>query len=168
MALTAIRIELLRHDEQLIDQLVEWHVAEWGHLYANWGPHEAGAEFVEMAANAALSNDSQAPLTWIARDTADAVVGSVSALITDDLEGFDHLSPWLGSLYVRAEARGRGVGTSLVRHVERWAAAQGIPHLYLFTAGQADMYLALSWEVIAHISAHGNPAVVMHRETAPG
>ena len=84
----------------LAPTLAAWHVAEWGHLYDQsvWNLEISVAEFEAMA------NGSTTDQTWVAFDgtgRADAdVLGSVSLLATDDLPGFEHLTPWLASLFV--------------------------------------------------------------------
>jgi GNAT superfamily N-acetyltransferase len=167
-----VRIELLANDPKTIGQLARWHSREWGHLYAHWGYEEAFAEFVEMAGR---SDEGPLPLTWIARTaptsttaTTPELLGSVTLFVTDDLAHFDHLTPWLGSLFVAPAARGRGLATQLVRTVERWADDHGLAAIYLFTPGQESMYLKLGWNVLDTVTAHGHPATVMVRRAHAG
>jgi monoamine oxidase len=146
--------------------LARWHAAEWGHLYSpdRWNEDIAQAEFAAQASGTADT-------TWVAfdgagRDEAD-VLGSVSFIPTDDLEGFEHLTPWLASLYVRPEARARRIGTQLVDHLLAYAATLGIPRVHLFTAGQETWYLNRGWRTLARTEAHGHGAAVMVRDTHP-
>jgi GNAT superfamily N-acetyltransferase len=163
-----MRIELLPDDLNIVKQLARWHSDEWGHLYAHWGYEQAFDEFAEMAGR---SQDDPLPLTWIARGATErgateakgALLGSVTLFVTDDLPGFEHLTPWLGSLFVAPSARGRGLATQLVREVERWADVHQLAAIYLFTPGQESMYVKLGWDVLKAVTTHGHPATVMVR-----
>ena len=97
---------------ELAPLLGRWHVAEWAQLYRGWTTEVATEEF------RAMDVAGRIPTTWIAFDgpgrTEGDVLGSVSLLADDDLEGFGHLGPWLASLYVVPAARGRGIGRQLV------------------------------------------------------
>lgn len=162
-----IEIASLRGLPYLGTTLAAWHVAEWGHLYdpAMWNYEISIAEFEAMA------NGSTTDQTWIAFDgsgrSAADVLGSVSLLATDYLPGFDHLTPWLASLYVAPPARGRRVGSMLVDHVLADADANGVAHVYLFTAGQEQYYIGHGWRTIKQIEHRGEHAAVMVRATSP-
>ncbi|MEQ1874970.1 MAG: GNAT family N-acetyltransferase [Ilumatobacteraceae bacterium] len=162
-----IEIASLRGLPHLGASLAAWHVAEWGHLYdhAVWNGEIAIAEFDAMA------NGSTTDQTWVAFDGSGRgetdVLGSVSLLATDDLPGFDHLTPWRASLFVAPAARGRGIGSSLVDHVLADAAANGIARVHLFTAGQEQYYLDHGWRTIKQIEHRGENAAVMVRATSP-
>ena len=58
--------------------------------------------------------------------------GTVSIKINDLPQRLD-LSPWLASLYVLPDYRGRGIGRELVRAGEDAAREAGTKKLYLFT-----------------------------------
>ena len=161
-----IEIASLRGLPCLSTTLAAWHVAEWGHLYdhAIWNHEISLAEFNAMA------DGSTTDQTWIAfdgsgRGEAD-VMGSVSLLATDDLPGFAHLTPWLASLFVAPVARGRGVGSMMLNHVLADAEANGIAHVYLFTAGQEQYYLGHGWRTIERIEHRGEQAAVLVRVTS--
>ena len=136
-----------------------WHAAEWGHLYEGFTAEVAAAELAAMSVPGAV------PTTFVAfagggRSEAD-VLGSVSLFADDELEGFAHLTPWLGSLYVRESARGLGVGRALVDAVVAAAGRLGVPAVHLFTEGQEAYYRATGWETIARPQAHGHVVAVM-------
>jgi len=59
-----------------------------------------------------------------------------------------NLTPWLASVYVRPEMRGRGVATALVRHAMARTANLGVTRLYLFTDGARGLYEKLGWQVV--------------------
>jgi monoamine oxidase/GNAT superfamily N-acetyltransferase len=145
--------------------LAAWHVAEWAHLYDGWDRAAARAEF------AAMGVPGRVPTTLMAFDgagrTPAAVLGSISLLDDDDLPGYAHLTPWLASLYVRPDARGRGIGRHLVREAVGLARHLGIERLHLFTDDAEAYYLALGWRTTAHPDVRGHHAAVMVLDTHP-
>ena len=91
----------------------------------------------------------------------EALLGSVSLLIEDAPALQDRGSPWLGSLFVRPEARGRGSGRRLVEAAVAHAAGEGVAVLRLFTLWHEDFYASLGWQVEERTSLHGTPVVIM-------
>lgn len=158
-----MRIESLAGHHHLAPVLGEWHYAQWGHLYPCdvWNADMATKEFQAMASS--TSSDR----TWVAFDgdsrRAHDLLGSVSLLASDDLAGYEHLTPWLASMYVVPAARGRGVASALVAHLLMAAREDGYENVYLFTSGQDDFWRALGWRVIAEVDTAGHPAIVMSR-----
>lgn len=162
-----VTIEPMVGHEHLVEVLAAWHHDEWGDLYdvTVWNRATAVAEFTAMA------RPGCADRTWLAFDGddrgADALLGSVSLLRSDDLTGFEHLGPWVASLFVRPAARGRRVGDALVRVALAAAAASGHEQVFLFTAGQEAYYAARGWCTLTEVTAQGRPATVMTRSTHP-
>ncbi len=162
-----VEIELLSGHGHLARLLADWHHAEWGHLYdpAVWNHTAAVREFEEMAAG------SGADLTWVALDGAGRaetdVLGSVSLVADDDLDGWEHVSPWLASMYVRPDARGRGVAGLLTDALIAGAAERGHEYVHLFTSGQEDYWGGHGWRVVDRVDAAGHQATVMVRGTHP-
>lgn len=56
------------------------------------------------------------PIVLVARDDAGPMVGTAS-LLFDDLEG-DPRNPWLASVFVPPEQRGKGIASALVVAIE--------------------------------------------------
>ena len=164
---SAVRIELLSGLPHLAPVLAAWHHAEWSHLYAGdvWNHAVAVREFEVMA------EPGSADRTWVAFDgdgrDADAVLGSVSLIATDDLAGFEHLTPWLASMFVAPAARGRGVAAALTEALLRGAREDGHDVIHLFTSGQEQFWADRGWAVVATVDTEGHPATVMARSTHP-
>lgn len=119
-----------------IPTLAHWFHGEW---------HSFDGRSIE-AIQTQLSdnlNRERAPITFVACEGANPV-GTVS-LDLSDLPGFDHLSPWLSSLYVEPSARSRGIGDRLVRHVQRFASARGFSEIYLWSPGKTRLYERCGW-----------------------
>jgi monoamine oxidase len=155
----------IAHHPELAPLLARWHVAEWGHLYPQWDEAVAADEFL------AMRQPGRIPTTWVAfagagRTPAD-VLGSVSLIDDDELDGYRHLRPWLASLYVVPAARGRGVGSALVAHVVAAARALDLARVHLFTEDGAGWYRALGWRTLEQVSVRGEAAEVMVIDTHP-
>lgn len=160
-----VEIDTLTGLAHLAPVLAAWHHDEWGHLYdpTVWNREVAGREFVAMA------QPESADRTWVAFDgagrDAGSLLGSVSLVATDDLTGFEHLTPWLASMYVTPEARGRRVAARLTAALLAGARADGHEVVHLFTAGQEAFWAERGWSVVASVDTEGHPATVMARST---
>jgi monoamine oxidase len=161
-----ISLQPLQGHAELAPLLAAWHHAEFGHLY---DPRVWSFEIARLELEAMAEQGSD-DVTWIAVDgpnaQAESLLGSVSLIRSDDLPGFEDLTPWLASLYVARHARGAGVGAMLVDVVLREAAARGHDYVHLFTAGQEQYYAARGWRPIAAVEQRGHRATVMARATS--
>jgi GNAT superfamily N-acetyltransferase len=149
-----VRIEAIGQHPACIEPLARWHHQEWGALYDDWTLAAATAELHDHATRTSL------PTTLLLLE-GDALLGSVSLLIEDAPALQDRGSPWLGSLFVLPQARGRGSGRLLVDAAVAHAAREGVALLRLFTLWHEDFYAALGWQVEERTSLHGTPVVIM-------
>ncbi len=78
-------------------------------------------------------------------------VGSVTIKLNDLTERPD-LNPWLASLYVLGDYRGRDIGRQLLRAGERSAYNAGVGRLYLFTHTAAGLYEKEGWTYMESIT----------------
>ena len=153
----------LAHHPVLGPHLARWHVDEWRHLYRGWDLPAAEAEF------AGMDTPGRLPTTFVAFDgggrSVDDVLGSVSLILDDELDGYRDVGPWLASLYVVPRARERGVGSALVRLAVDNARSLGVARLHLFTAGQERFYADRGWRVVGRAAAGTELATVMAFDT---
>ncbi len=165
MTAADLQIVELAHVSWLGPLLAGWHAREWSHLYEGWDSAAAEAEF------AAMSVPGTIPTTWVAfvgdQRRVEDVAGSVSLALTDDLPGFESVSPWLVSLFVLPQHRSHGIAGALVDHLLDQARTMGVDRVHLFTAGQEAYYLARGWRTIEYAKAGGHRAAVMVRHTDP-
>ncbi len=77
----------------------------------------------------------------------DNVPVGTASLVTNDLPSRPDLTPWLASVLVRPQFRGRGYSAPLVTHVEAIAAASASV-LWLYTWTAEPLYARLGWERI--------------------
>jgi len=136
--------------------LARWHHAHWGHFYdpAHWDLAIATAELEDHAGRRGL------PTTLVAMDDGQ-LLGSVSLVQEDAPEFRDVGEAWLASLYVRPEARGRGLGARLVNACVALAAREGLARLWLFTPEHAGFYARLGWRPAGTATLRDMPVHLM-------
>ncbi len=154
-----MRVEPIDLHRGHIATLAAWHHAEWGHLYQHWSQDVARSELEDHASRRGV------PTTLVLLD-GDQLLGSVSVVLEDAPELSGEGSPWLASLYVVPQARGRGLGSRLVAAAVELAATQGVPHLFLFTPDRAGFYERLGWRRLARTALKGTPVDLMQIEPA--
>jgi GNAT superfamily N-acetyltransferase len=150
-----MRIEPIAAHPGRVDTLAAWHHAQWGHLYSHWTYEVCRDELAEHA-----SRQDGLPVTLLALEDGQ-LLGSVSLVLEDAPELQEHGSPWLASLYVKPEARGRGFGAALARAAVARAAAEGVGELFLFTPEHREFYARLGWKPVARTALKGTPVDLM-------
>jgi GNAT superfamily N-acetyltransferase len=96
----------------------------------------------------------------------EAPAGTAS-LAAEDADSRPDLSPWLASVFVAPEARGRGYGRVLVTAVESAAREAGFATLWLFTDSAAALYAGLGWRDAGTVLDQGRSYALMRRDLAP-
>ena len=136
-----VEIVVLAERTELIPVVAGWQYNTWGLGYPG-GSLAVWTDFVrERAGGIGI------PMTWVALVDG-RPVGCVGLLASEMATHMD-LSPWLSSLYVMPEQRGRGVGGSLVRHCEGAAWRLGVDPLYAYaTTTVASLYVGLGWRQV--------------------
>ena len=124
-------------------------------MFDDWGIEVVRAELEGHATRRTL------PTTLVVVEGGQAL-GSVSLVLEDAPEFCDQGSPWLASLFVAPEYRGRGLGAMLVHAAVDAAAGQGIDELFLFTPEHADFYARLGWSRMLRTILKGTPVDLMH------
>jgi GNAT superfamily N-acetyltransferase len=150
----------------LVKTVAQWQWNEWGHREPGGSPTAWIADLDRQAAN-----PGQIPHTFVALE-GDEPLGSAS-VVAQDAETFRasprqrNLTPWLASVYVRPEARRRGVAMALVRHVMAEVAALGVTPFYLFTEGARGLYEKIGWRVIGTDHYAGLDMTIMAVDLMP-
>ncbi|MBI2740992.1 MAG: GNAT family N-acetyltransferase [Rhodospirillales bacterium] len=140
---------------ELVDQVAAWGFGEWGHLNPGQTLQSRSACIREMM------NIDRVPIVLVALDDAGTLVGTAS-LLFDDLEG-DPRNPWLASVFVPAEQRGKGIASALVTAIENAARRIGYPTLYLFTTSASRLYAGLGWRALERREYRGEHIQVMDK-----
>jgi len=153
--MSRVSITLLDGRDPLTEELAKRHAAAWGYLYTDWDSTKALAEFRPQRTDGSL------PATLVLRED-EQVAGSVS-LLYGDCEARKDLDPWLGSLYVFPEFRGRGHAGRLIDAAIHLAATAGEKELYVFTESAADLFRSHGFETFERTILHGKPIEILRR-----
>lgn len=153
-----MKIINLRSAPEHIPTIAKWHHEQWGYL------NPGGTIDTRIERMQRYLTPVAMPAMYICVD-GDRVLGT-AALVESDMDSHPELSPWLASVYVRADYRKQGIGSMLVNKVVAVAKTLGHSPLYLFTPDQAHFYQGLGWQFIALESYRGSEATLMKIELA--
>jgi GNAT superfamily N-acetyltransferase len=156
----SMRIEYLADVPEWVPVIAKWHHDQWSYM----NPGRSLAE--RITEYQAKHGRAQIPTTVVAF-WKDHAVGS-AALIEHDMDTHLELTPWLASVFVSPEHRGRGIGSALVRRIEEEAVGLGIEVLYLFTPDRESLYARLHWKVMFREKYRGEQVTVMKRRIQAG
>jgi|688.fasta_scaffold49742_3 GNAT superfamily N-acetyltransferase len=151
-----IAVTMFDGADPLAGELADRHGAEWGHLYSDWDSTVARAEF------AAHKTDGSLPATLLLREGG-RPAGSVS-LIHGDCEARQDLDPWLASLYVFPEFRGRGHAHRLIEAAVRHAAEAAQRQLHVFSESAGGLFRQHGFKLLERASLRGTTVEILRRE----
>ncbi|MEE4914723.1 GNAT family N-acetyltransferase [Pseudomonas alliivorans] len=87
-----------------------------------------------------------------------------AAFADNDLSDRPDLGPWLACVFVRPDARNRGLAAQLIKGICDHAKARGVLRLYLHTHDQQDYYAKRGWRTLEHFDAWGMEQWLMARD----
>ncbi len=135
----------LSEKPKFADVCAAWSFGEWGSQIADRTLEQNLVRYRGTA-----SQTDKLPLTWVII-VNDRPAGMIS-LKDNDHPDHNDLSPWLASLYIHPEYRGRGFAAKLIEHVENFAKTElKIQHLYLFTHTANELYKKQGWIEVKNI-----------------
>ncbi|GAB6550000.1 MULTISPECIES: GNAT family N-acetyltransferase [Bacillus] len=129
-------IQLLKNDD-LFNKAIDVFWKEWG--------EEGGRAFYKDCMTNALTNPNNIPSFYIVK-IDNEIIGTY-ALILNDLNSRQDLSPWLACLFVDEKFRGNSIGEKLLNHGLLEAAKRGYHFLYL-TSDLNGYYEKYGWDKI--------------------
>ncbi|WP_346836801.1 GNAT family N-acetyltransferase [Microbulbifer sp. SAOS-129_SWC] len=150
-----MRIDNLIEHPHAVAELARWHFDEWCHLYPEQGLDDFTEDLQRSLQGGPL------PATWVLVDNG-RIWGSASVLERDMVTNL-HLRPWLASVYVHPQQRGRGGGRALVSAVTAACRERGLTELYLFTPGQEQFYQSLGWTLLKRETYRGEEVAIMNQ-----
>ncbi len=154
--MTDFRIEHLMECRHHIPTIAAWQQEEFGYL----NPNGTVEERVERLSKA---NDRQRlPISLVATcGDQNALVGSANVVATTLTH--KHLTPWLSSVFVPSEQRGKGIASALTLAAASEARRLGFETIYLFTPRNEALYARLGWATFDRAMLGGISAAVMAR-----
>lgn len=151
-----MKIAYLADHQDVIPVLSEWFYREWPYLYPERTEHDVTRLISKR------TNKDRIPIALVAFE-GDELIGTVCLKI-HDMDTKPELTPWLAGLYVKESWRRNGVGSSLVKAIERKALEMGISHLFLYTPQSEHFYSGLGWTIRERENYHNVPVTVMEKE----
>lgn len=148
-----MHIDYLCNHPELIEELAELNFKEWGEFRPG-DTLEARTERMRAACG-----KGAIPSVVVAIEDSRLLGGAL--LIDNDMKIRPQLTPWLAGVYVKAEQRGRGVASQLVKRIVDEAAALDVRELYLYTDAAQSLYARLGWEVVEDLVYEELPVTVM-------
>lgn len=152
-----MQIQFLADRPEAVPTIARWYFDEWGHK-------EPGnsVEATIHRLRGKLNRDTL-PIPIIAIDEDGSLLGTAQLKVRE-MEIFPDREFWFGGLYVISQARGRGIGASLVNRIVELAQIRKIPELWLQTyALDGGLYARLGWTMVERLSYKGQDIAVMVR-----
>ena len=135
-------------------------IAKW--LYDEWGQHTPNGSISRAEKDLRTMPDARGlPVSFIAVDD-NAAVG-IARLIANDMETRKDIFPWLASVFVPVQYRGRRIGSQLCGRVDNEAHRLGFPCIYLFTPDRERFYSRQGWAVAERATYRGKDIVIMKK-----
>lgn len=156
--LTTSRATIERLSSEPAHALLRGDVARM--LHNEWGwPDGDPLAWSEAWLDARLSHAEERVFAAVRNGVA---VGAASLRVTDELPGYDDVTPWLSSLIVATPARNVGIGSALVEMVCAEARARGAEEIFLYTR-LSGFYLTRGFRRVDTIRRRGASQAVMRR-----
>jgi predicted N-acetyltransferase YhbS len=150
-----ITISYLADHKGFIPTIAKWQHDQFGYL------NPAGTLEQRIGRLREAVSKDRLPIALVAVDHDMRLVGSPSILAITLTH--QHLTPWLSSVYVPPEQRGRGIASALSLRASAEAARLGYEVLYLFTPSSANLYSRLGWTTFDTASHNGVRLLIMSR-----
>ena len=151
-----MKISYLADHPDVIPILSDWFYREWAYLH----PDRTEQDVFRLLSE--RTNKNSIPVALVAFE-GDELIGTVCLKI-HDMDTKLELAPWLAGLYVKEAWRRKGVGSDLVKAIEKKALKLGVNHLFLYTPESEQLYSKLGWKVMERESYHEVPVTIMEKQ----
>jgi GNAT superfamily N-acetyltransferase len=151
-----VRIEYLADHADAIPALAQWHHDQWQAVT----PHLTIED--RIAGFRSRMRRLEVPTGFVA--VVDETVVGMACLVAHDMETRPAFTPWLATVLVAPQYRGRGIGSALSDRVVAEGRALAFSQLYLVTFDKTRFYARLGWDELERTEFLGLPATIMIRE----
>ncbi len=134
--------------------------ASW--LWMKWGQFRGRPPARTLAYITEWTAGKDLPFGYVAY--LDGLPAGIAGVVRHDLETRPDLTPWLASVFVRPDARGRGIASAVVEANAAEAARHGHNTLWLHTPDQQKLYARLGWVAIGQDRDLNEDVTLMRRE----
>ncbi|MBC8158523.1 MAG: GNAT family N-acetyltransferase [Alphaproteobacteria bacterium] len=142
---------------EVIPEIARLFIEEWGLWYGPDGPGDAESDLRKCNSRNTL------PLCLVALDDQGKFLGTAALKgrsVGDDLAP----GPWLAAMLVVGKHRGAGVGTALVRAIEKEALQLGLRTIYTSTDVADTIMVRHGWRLIGESESLRGTARVYRRD----
>jgi len=136
--------------------LAKWLYEEWGYLHENDSIHRRIMSLENQV------DETKIPFTYVA--LIDKMPAGTASVVTTDIPDRRDLTPCVASVLVHKNYRRTGIGSALMKAVEKHAQRLGFEKLYLFTWDQEKLYSSLGWKTIEASEYEGKSIVIMEKK----
>ena len=140
-----------------IPTVAGWQQQEFGYL------SPAGTVEQRMERLSIARDRASLPISLVAFTEDQDLVGSAS--VTAATLTHKHLSPWLSSVVVPAEHRGKGIASKLALAAVAEARRLGFDKIHLFTPRNEQLYARLGWATFDRTEINSVAVYLMMRDT---
>jgi len=150
-----LRIEHLADHPEVLPILKEWFETEWESYYGPGGPGDAPSDLL------AYANRRELPVGLVAF-FEDELCG-VAALKSASITTHSHLGPWASAGLVNPSYRRRGVGTELMRALEKVARNLGYARVYCGTSTATHLLERCGWQYMEQVKYNGEDVSIYQK-----
>ena len=127
-------------DDIVMNTVATWSISQWGSDFLE----DTIDTYVNLY-RMSVTSTTGIPRVFIASNTANDPIATITFVANDDLPDASEPGPWLAALFVLPEHRHQGIGGALVNTVVDHARSLGHTQLYLYTADQVKWYEDMGW-----------------------
>ena len=157
-----VTIKLLADVPEHVPEVARYIFEEWVDEHIDCGINSSKENEEEIRSE--LLTRDRWPTAMVALSQNGSLLGTV-CLCEDDMSNRPDLKPWLASLLVKSQARGKGVGSLLIGAITEHAQNIGVECLYLWVKVQhRDIYTRRGFTDYERLEYCGNDIVIMRNQ----
>lgn len=151
-------IEIITLDDRndLAATCAKWNHKEWGSLTG--ATEDESVSALQKIIHSTDGQTARAAL-W------NGELAGFILLIHNDLDSHPHLKPWVASVLVAPEFRGRGIARALMASIEAADHALGYSEAYLYT-NKPDLYRKMAWNDFEALTGDYEGMLILHKKIA--